>query len=316
MDKIFQAAKNVLVSCMGVKEGEVVLVVVDTPQVDLGRAFYEQAVDLGAEAQLIQYLPRGNNGVEPPPAVAAAMAASQVVIMPTSTSLSHTQARKEANNQGARVASLPGLTKEMMERTLLGDYGEIARRSKTVAALLDDGEIVEITAPGGTDLTMSIKGRSGIADTGELAAKGSFGNLPAGEAYVAPVEGTASGKIVIDGAMAGIGKVSDAITIVVANGLAVDFQGGKEALKLKQMLEQHGEEGRNIAELGIGTNDLAKLTGQVLEDEKVLGTIHIAVGDNHTFGGEVTVPVHLDGMVLSPTVKIDGKVVLDRGKLA
>jgi len=315
MDKMLQAAENVLISCMGLKKGESVLVVVDTPQWEIGRAFFTKAKELGAEAMLLEFLPRDNHGVEPPQALALAMQQADVVLMPTSKSLSHTQARKDANAKGARVASLPGITKDMMERTLMGDYNEIARRSEKVQELLNKGSQVEITAPKGTDIKLSIKGRTGIADTGELSAPGIFGNLPAGEAYIAPIEISAQGKLVIDGAMSGVGKVSTPINIDIVDGKAVSFLGGEEAKQLEALIDKHGEKARLVAELGVGTNDLAKLTGLVLEDEKVLGTIHIALGDNHTFGGTTTVSSHLDGMVLQPTMKIDGKVIIDKGEL-
>lgn len=315
MDKLLQAAENVLKSCMGVKQGESVLVVVDTPQLELGRAFFAMARELKTEAQLVEFLPRDNHGVEPPQAVAMAMQAADVVLMPTSKSLSHTQARKDANAKGARVASLPGITRDMMERTLLGNYGEIAERSRKVQELLNKGKRVELTSEGGTEIEMSIEGRTGIADTGQLTEPGAFGNLPAGEAYIAPVEGTAQGTVVIDGAMSGVGTVSQPITIKIKNGVAVQFSGGEEAEKLESLVDKHGEKARHVAELGIGTNDLAKLTGLVLEDEKVLGTVHLALGDNHTFGGNIVVPSHLDGMILKPTLKIDGQVILEKGIL-
>lgn len=80
-------------------------------------------------------------------------------------------------------------------------------------------------------------------------------------------------------------------------------------------MEPHGSLAFNVAELGIGTNDRARITGNVLEDEKAIGTAHIAFGDNKSMGGTVRVASHLDGVILSPTVLIDGKPVLEGGEL-
>ncbi|MCR4426018.1 MAG: aminopeptidase, partial [Firmicutes bacterium] len=134
-------------------------------------------------------------------------------------------------------------------------------------------------------------------------------------AYIAPVEGTANGVIVVDGAMAGIGITENPITLEVRDGLVTRILGGPAARQLEDLIAPLGAPARNIAELGIGTNDRARLTGRVLEDEKVMGTIHLAIGDNSHFGGKVAVPSHLDGIILSPTLVIDGKSVMVNGEL-
>jgi leucyl aminopeptidase (aminopeptidase T) len=162
---------------------------------------------------------------------------------------------------------------------------------------------------------MSLAGRTGNADTGVYHNPGDFGNLPAGEAYIAPLEGTANGVFVVDGAMAGAGHLGERIKINVRDGYATDIEGGAAAAALQQMIDPLGRLARNIAELGIGTNEKARITGTVLEDEKVMGTIHIALGDNSHMGGTVAVPSHLDGIVLAPTVVVDGVTIMESGKL-
>ena len=140
--------------------------------------------------------------------------------------------------------------------------------------------------------------------------------FPTGETFLAPVEGTSNGVFVVDGSMAGLGLIKNAkIRIEVENGYATKITGGVFAKKLKLMLDKVGKEARNIAEFGIGTNDSAKLSGILLEDEKVMGTIHIAVGNNVSMGGSVNVPIHLDGVVKKPTVWMDGKLLMKDGKL-
>jgi len=315
MEKLRQAARVVLEDCMGVKPGEKVLIIVDEPKRDIGQVLFAQASRMQAEAMMMEMLPRDNHGVEPPEAVAQAMLFADVVIIPTSKSLTHTAARRKANEKGARIATMPDITADMMARTLSGNYAEIAERCRKYADLLTPAREAHVVSPAGTDLKFSIRGRKGLADTGIIHLPGDFSNLPAGEAYVSPLEGTANGKLVVDGSMAGIGILEEPIVITVEEGYATEITGGKEAKKLESIVGRYGREARNIAELGIGLNEFAQITGYVLEDEKVMGTIHIAIGDNSNFGGTVSVPSHLDGVLLKPTLSIDGRVIIKDGEL-
>ncbi|MCJ7507125.1 MAG: aminopeptidase [candidate division Zixibacteria bacterium] len=313
MDKLFKAAQVAVNNCLAIKKGESVLVITDQPLRKIGYAFWQAAKQVKAEAILLEILPRESNGSEPPPAVAKLMKDFDVLIIPTSKSMSHTKARREACEAGARCVTLPGILEDTMKRTLNADYREIAKRSEKVAKAVNKGKIARVTTPAGTDITMKIAGRECHADMGLVHKPGDFSNLPAGEAYIAPVEGTANGIIVIDGAM--IGKVKKPIRIVVKNGFATNISGGESANQLEKVIEPFGQSARNIAELGIGTNHKAKIVGNVLEDEKVLGTVHMALGDNKSMGGKVSVPSHMDGIMLKPTLWIDNKVIMKDGVL-
>lgn len=238
-----------------------------------------------------------------------------VILCPTSRSLTHTRARKEACEAGARVATLPGITEAIMRRTLSANYPRIKEKSERLALLLSQGKEVAIKTELGTDLTLSIEGREGHSDYGLVHSPGEVSNLPAGEAYIAPLEGTAQGVIWVDGSMGKSGRIKKPIKLTVKDGYVTDISGGVEARSLGKEIDPFGQPARNIAELGIGTNEKAIVTGNILEDEKALRTIHIALGDNKTFGGTVEVPSHLDGIIRNPTLWIDGRVVLDRGKI-
>jgi leucyl aminopeptidase (aminopeptidase T) len=203
-----------------------------------------------------------------------------------------------------------------MVRTLRADYYEIARRSKKIAEILTQGSKVRITTAIGMDVTLDIRGREGHADTGLNHNPGDFSNLPAGEGYIAPVEGKSEGAVVIDGSMAGIGKLKDeVIRAVIKDGFATEISGGEAAEKLLSLIEPFGKLAFNVAELGIGTNDKAQVTGNVLEDEKIMGTVHIAFGDNKSMGGGVRVASHLDGVIMQPTVYVDDKLIMRDGEL-
>jgi aminopeptidase len=309
------AAMIAVRDCMGVKRDEQVLVVTDEPMRKLGFALSQAAIECAGEVFLLEMLPRKTNGEEPPPPVAEFMREVDVVLCPTSRSLTHTDARRAASAQGVRVATLPGVTEEIMVRCMNADYQAIAARTLQLCERLGRASMIRVRAPAGTDIMMPVAGRKAHASSGLFTAAGQWGNLPTGEAYLAPLEGQSRGIVVVDGAMAGVGMVRRPIRIVVDDGCATEITGGEEAARLTSLLEPHGRDGRTVAEFGIGTNDKAILTGAIIEDEKVMGTIHIAFGDNKSMGGSVRVASHLDGLITRPTVWLDDEKIMEDGRL-
>lgn len=313
--ELYSACEIALRDCMGVKRGETVLIVADEPERNIGVHLWVKAKELGAEAIYMEMLPREIHGQEPPKSVAEAMKSADVVLAPTSKSITHTLAKKKACEKGVRVATLPGITEEIFIRTMNANYDEILELTNKIADILDNGEEVHITTKLGTDLTFSIKGRKARRSTGIYRKPGECGNLPGAEAYIAPVEGTANGVVVIDGSMASIGVLSSPIKLTIEDGFVKKIKGGDEAKRLEKILSKYGKEAKNIAEFGIGTNPKARISGNILEDEKVFGTVHIALGSNYGFGGLTKAPIHLDGIIIEPTVLIDEEYLFRNGKL-
>jgi leucyl aminopeptidase (aminopeptidase T) len=310
MSDLGPAVATVVRRCLAIRAGEEVLVVVDPAKRTIGEALRDEAAAVGADAVLMVMDEREADGTEPPATVAAALAASDVFIAPTTRSLSHTAARKRASGAGARGATMPGVTEDMLARVMAVDFGTMAARSKAVAAMLSQGTRAHVTCPRGTDLRLALDGRTGISDDGDLTAEGAFGNLPCGEGFIAPAFG--EGKVVTP-SLAMLGLTEEPATLTLADGrlAAADGGSGPEFIEL---LLAHGEAGTNLAELGVGTNDRAKLTGNVLEDEKILGTVHVAFGASAGIGGTVSVPIHLDVVIVEASLEVDGRSVLDRGR--
>lgn len=307
------AALVALRDCMGLKADERTLIITDEPLRTIGHAFWRAARELGKDALLVEMVPRKTNGEEPPDEVAGLMKLYDVVVCPTSKSLTHTDSRRAASEQGVRIATLPGVTEACMVRCMNANYNKIAERTGKLCDLMRRTSTIRVKAPAGTDIVMPIKGRTPHASSGLFRNKGEWGNLPTGEAYLAPLEGQSTGVVVVDGSMASVGMVNEPIRITVKDGYATDIRGGAEAKRLAELLEPHGKDGRTVAEFGIGTNDKAILTGLILEDEKVMGTIHIAFGDNKSMGGSVRVASHLDGLVKRPTVWFDDDLIMKDG---
>lgn len=297
---------NKVMDCFGVKRGESVLIVVDTstPR-SIGKSLFDAAKDIGCEVMVITMQPRSRHGEEPPRVVSEAMLNSDVVIAPTTLSLTHTQARINACKAGARIASMPGITENMMSS---GGITADCRKLNEIALRwnkrLENVREVRVVTESGTDIVFDIDGCTWMMDTGMCHEKGCSSNLPAGEMYIAPKN--ANGVFVVDGSLSGFGLLNSPLEITVRNRYATSIKG-KLADKLKGMLDRIGEKAYNIAELGIGINPEAKLIGNVLEDEKVGGTVHIALGDNSCFGGDVVAGIHLDGIIKKPVLFLDGE---------
>ncbi len=312
--KLLEAARRTVEGCMAARAGETVTVVTDHDTRDIGEALARAAADVGTEAVLAVMAPRRVNGEEPPAPIAALMLASQVLLLPTKVSLSHTRARKAANDAGVRCASMPGVTADMMARTMNVDYDAVAADTKRLAERVKGASSFRLTTAAGTDMRIDVAGCDFFADTGLYDHAGAFGNLPAGEVCAGPVVERSGGVAVFDGSFAGVGLLRSPVRITFERGLATKVEGGAEASALRGILEEFGTAAEVLAEIGIGTHPTARLTGAVLEDEKIRGTVHLAVGNNIGLGGTNNVSLHLDGVILKPTLTTDrGDVIIADG---
>jgi leucyl aminopeptidase (aminopeptidase T) len=312
-EQLDRALETVIARCLDVRGGENVLVIGDYGEPDsqaLAEALRDTAARYGADAVLALMDARANDGTEPPSSIAAALAACDVYVVPTSRSLSHTEARRAATRAGARGATLPGVTADMLARMMAIDFDALKARTLQITELLDSADSAHIGCAHGSDLTLDLSGREGLADFGEISGRASFGNLPAGEGFTSPVTG--HGTLAAT-SLAPLGISPEPVLLTVEDGHLTAANGplGPDFLA---RLQAHGPNGTNVAELGVGTNDAAILTGNVLEDEKILGTVHVAFGASAGIGGTVSVPIHLDVVVVDPTLEVGGTRVLDAGR--
>jgi leucyl aminopeptidase (aminopeptidase T) len=312
MPDLDRAVRAVVRECLGVRDGEEALVICNPATQRVGERLREEGIDAGADTALTVISERPSHGAEPPRTVAEAMAVADVIMAPTIQSLSHTAARKRATDAGARCATLPGVTEEMLARVMSADMEGLRRKGHAVAEVLDRASEARMTDANGTDLRLDLSGREAIPDAGELTEPGAFGNLPCGEGFISPA--SADGTLVIDGSLAGIGLVEEPVELVVEGGHLTSARGG-QGMAFMELLTVHGDDATNIAELGVGTNERAILTGEILEDEKIAGTCHIAFGASAGIGGTVQVPVHLDCIVMKPTLELDGEAIVRDGEL-
>ena len=302
---------------LNVQKGEEVLILADTRTEDLlYEALAAAAFELEAEPTVMVIKARPIDGNEPGEAAAAAMRAVDTVIGVTSTSITHTNATRNALAAGVKYVGMPGATIAMITGgAATADYHALYERTQIVADRLSAASEAHVTSPEGTDLRLSLAGRQGFVLAG-IFRPGTIAIFPDGEAPIAPVEGTAEGIIVADSSMHRIGRLHEPIRFTVRGGRVVDIEGGREAAALRELLARQGDENSfNVGEFAIGTNPQARTYEHVSEDKKRIGTVHIGFGDNRTLAGRTESKTHLDGVISRPTVLLDGEPLVVEGRL-
>lgn len=301
----------VVQDCMGVEQHETVLILTDDQKIVIAEKLYQAAKESAKEAILMVMKPRRVSGEEPPEVVAEAMKNFDVIICPTTVSLTHTNAKIKAVASGARLGSMPGITEEMFQSgAITADYVEVEKLTKQITEKLTQAKKARIEKDGHV-LHMKLDGRSGVPSTGVYRELGQAGNLPSGEAYIAPLENESNGTMLIDGSMVNVGKLTSPLVVTIKNGKVVEIEGNDRD-KVSILLEN--DQNATLGELGIGTNQAARLTGVILEDEKIYGTVHIAFGTNTSFGGTNKADCHLDGVILAPDLYLDDVLIIKEGR--
>jgi len=309
LEELMKGARTAVNQCMAIKSEENVLIITDRKvPIDISKALLKASNEVGAKCEIIIMEPLNINGQEPNEKIAELMKKPDVLFLVTSKSLSHTKARREATKVGVRIASMPDVTDfSFTKGGLTADYRVVKELTEKINKKLENSKTVRITSGNGTDFTAIVEGREWDKDDGIIHEKGNFNNLPAGEISVAPLEESSNGIIIIDK----MSEYGNGISYTVKDGFAIKIKGSE---LLEKEVDKLGIKARNIAEIGIGTNPNAKIIGNVLEDEKVFGTMHVALGNNLSFGGNVDVPLHVDGIILNPTLEVDGKILIKDGK--
>ncbi len=310
-----KAAEKILKEIMGLKNDESLLIVIDKNKRKIAEVFLEEGKKITDKAKLIETSIGKTHGEEPLENVAKEMLNYDVELLITSKSLTHTKATKEAAEKGARIVTMPNVTKGILIRFSNADIEKMYNLGEKLKDLVKNTDNIKVLTDKGTDISFSIKKDRFLYNLGSfLNKKGAVGNIPLGEVCCRIPDENANGNLVID--ISVLDEIVDKpIEIVIKDNYAVSIKGGKTAEKLKNTLDKFGKKAYFVAEFGIGTNDTAKITGNILEDEKVLGTCHIALGnDTSSLGGKNDVPIHLDCIIDKPTIFFDNKKIMEKGK--
>jgi len=320
-----QWATEIIHTCLNVAAGEKLLIFGDEPLADVLEILAGEAHTVKPAQAWTFVIPDSDRPLSTLPGDLIQLANEADVIL---TMLANFDPEQEypafmklmplMSNGRTRFVMASYITQDILENEMSADYSKITAETLAIAEQLQNTSQIRITTELGTDLSLSVAGRTWLSDTGLSRGPG-FGNLPAGEVFIAPLEDSANGVLVIDGTIYR-SSVDQPIRVTFINGKAMSIEGGESAQLLEKLIAlndgQPGSEwGRFIGEFGIGTNFRAKLRGNIASDEKALGTIHVAIGQNVIFGGKNTAAMHLDGVVTCPTVWVDDRMVIQAGKL-
>jgi leucyl aminopeptidase (aminopeptidase T) len=314
---VAEIAKRVVTDYLGVQPGERFAIVVDDrTDVEIPTELARAARALAAEPVVVTIAPRAASGAEPPAPAAAAMAAADVVLCAASTSLYHTTAKASAQRAGVRgVFNAPYRADAWRAGAMTADFFAIRRRAERLADLWRVTREVRITSPAGTELRARVEGREPMAWlTGICRNAGEVSALPGGEVSMPPIEGTSEGTVVWERVASDLGALDAPVRITVRGGRSVAYEGGASADRLRAIVETTMD-ADNIGEIGIGLNPSARIADEITEAKKAFGTVHIALGDSaNEYGGLVECAVHLDGLVMEPTIEFDGVAVVVDGR--
>ncbi len=315
MARLEKAIYKIFFECLKLTPGDSCLILVDEATRELGRLLFNRAKKSKAEIAFLEIKPTSSRLGEPAPAIVNMMKQMSAVLSFTGYSLVHSNALKYVCHNGARVLCLSPVSAESLARAVNTNFDFIDIKSRKLSDLFSIGRRIRLTTDTGTDLTIPIARHKGLANTGFVVAPGMFSVLPSGEASVVPDRRGTKGVLVVDGSIPSIGVLKEPVVIHIKDGYAYQMFGGEEVARLRKILKSFGKASRNIAEFGIGTNPNAILTGISIEDEKVLGTAHIALGKPEYEGGIQKGNIHLDLVIQKPTVEIDQRVVVQNGDL-
>jgi leucyl aminopeptidase (aminopeptidase T) len=312
------------VRCLAVAPGERLAVVVDEPLIDAGLRVCDAANEIGAHVSM-SVLPSSSRPIatEDAPFIASLSEVDAVLLWLATTTTAEFGAHRRpiyqrAQTLGTREAFGAEIDDDILRYEMSADYEAMRVLCAAMAARLEGRRHVRVTTPAGTDCTFDLEDREWLIDDGRIDSPGAFGNLPGGEIYIAPLRTGAEGICVVDCSIAveGLGILEHPIQLTFREGRIVDVAGGSEADEVRRVIDGAGSGADVVAELGIGTNDQARLTGRIITDEKVLGTAHVAFGHNKgSYGGDNEATIHVDGVMAEASIWVDGELAIERGKL-
>ena len=317
-DEIRRGTETLVHICANVKANEKVLIISDTITYELGKEIELVAKTISSYVKHLIIEPFKIHGQEPPSNIANEMLGKDIIFGITKMSLAHSLARQKASLNGARYLSLPDYSIEMLSSEALQvDYNQIASIVEKVSEVLTKGNKVVVKTELGTDIISIITNRKGNAAPGRCLVPGTLSSPPDIEANIAPIEDQSEGVIVVDGSIPcnGLGILEEPIQLEIRKGSITKVSGKKSIVIVDILDELKDLKTHVLAEIGFGLNPKAKLQGFMLEDEGCIGTVHFGFGSNTALGGLNQIPFHLDMVIRFPTVYVDDKMILEKGRL-
>jgi len=309
---------NVLDQCLGIRVGEQVVLLSDagTDAEVVSRLLEEVAARDGIP--LVAQMPAPHlPGAEPPRAVAAMMAEAAAIIELTSLFIGSSRARRAATERGARYLAMPGVRFDTFRAggPLDVDFEQLRADAEHVGRAWGAAQEFRLTSRGGTDLRGSVADRPGRVLHGIATQPGAYMAPPDIESGTAPVEGTVSGTVVVDGDLLfmGQGPLPEPVVLHIADGQVRGIEG-VERTRLTSMLDRcQDDQMTNLAEVSVAFNPAGSICSVPMETESARGTAHVALGNSIAYGGVVNAVAHLDCVMRDATLELDGRAVMIEG---
>lgn len=313
----WEAAKNALECVLEAEKGEGIVIFCDDEKMNVGNAFAAGSLKLGLKTHLVpletkpktfrKEIPKNvQKLLEQPPAIYVNLLRG----IREETIFRIELIRLETEKHRSRLGHCPGVTLDMLTHGALAlktaDHRQMQDFAKTLIKKLSQASRIEITNPAGTCLSLSVENRPFFTDTMVDRKTLKWMNLPTGEVLIAPMEDSAEGVLICDMAIGGIGPIHTPVRLTVKAGQVRSYSSGDSAL-LKKIQDSLGtdENSSTIGEFAFGINPKARFVEEFLEAEKLVGTIHIAFGNNADFPeGKNPSRNHMDFLISKPTVKI------------
>jgi leucyl aminopeptidase (aminopeptidase T) len=314
------AFDNVLDQCLAVGAGEEVVLLADEGTDPAVVSGLSNGITERDAIPLVAHMPSPRlPGAEPPAAVAAMMLHAAATIELTSLFIGSSAARRAATDNGARYLAMPGVRLDTFRPggPLAVDFERLRIDAENVGAAWDRASEFRLTSRAGTDLRGSVEDRPGRVLHGMAREPGAYMAPPDVEAGTAPVEGTATGVVVIDADLLfmGQGPLDEPVVLHVAGGRLTGVEGAARG-RLESMLQRCADDRMaNIAEVSMGFNPAGTVCSVPMETESSRGSAHIALGNSIAYGGRVNAIAHLDCVMRDAVLELDGRVVMAEGNL-
>ena len=318
-DSQIRGVTYILNACGALQPNEKVLLISDETTSSVVNLFKQTLTNTGATYTHREVPVMAVHGQEPAESLATQMLNADLIVCLTKFSMAHTLARKRSSDRGSRFLSMPYFDLELLaDQAVLVDYQAQAPLVRIMEKYFTNGKKAFVSSSAGTRLTLDIEGRLGNYCPGFVLNPGELGSPPDIEANVSPIENASQGIIVVDGSITcdEFGLLDTPIILEIENGKVVDIRSKNAAYvsKLEEILGPIGSSKRVVAELGVGFNPNATLTGRMLTDEGAAGFVHFGLGSNSTVGGKNEVSFHLDFVIRNPTLAIDDKTMIEGGQ--
>lgn len=307
-----KGTEKIINMCLSIKKGENLLIVADSPNLNVGMSLARAGKKAGAEISLILFEPRAAHAEDPPKTVIAAMQSADAAVLATSFSLSSSNARREANKCGTRIISIPGCCEDLFtSEAIKADFHFLENIVQRVGHVISEAKEIHVTTKLGTEIYVKLCGRKSVNQTALALKPGSWAPAPNIETAIGPCIDGVNGIFVVDGCIIPGGVPKKPVKIFIHNGKITKIEGSDDANKFKKLLKSFNNTNMyQIVEVGIGLNPKAKIGKNFMaEDESQFGTLHLGIGEGHTFGLPISAPAHFDVVIRNPKIMVNGQLI-------